>query len=155
MDYGYGDDPGFAAGFFLFFGIVVLIYLALVLGSYVITSLFLARVFRKAGIEQWKAWVPVYNWWVFLELGGQPGWIAILAVVPVGSVVTAVFLCIAAYNIGIAFSKQDAWVLLYIFVPPLWLGLIGFDDSRWEPWRSSTPPIYGANIRPPAPPAAA
>ncbi|MDQ1550284.1 MAG: hypothetical protein QOD27_1942, partial [Microbacteriaceae bacterium] len=64
-------------------------------------------------------------------------------------------MCIAAYNIGIAFAKESAWVVLYIFLPWLWLAIIGFDSSRWEPWRSPVPPRYGANISPPDPAAPA
>lgn len=137
----------------LLFGVVfVLIYLVVIAGVYALFSWLLSRVFRKAGIAEWKAWVPIYNLWVFLELGGQPGWIAILAVIPIASVVAAVFMCIAAYYIGLAFAKQGAWVVLYIFVPWLWIAIVGLDSARWEPWRSPVPPVYGANVFPPRPP---
>lgn len=131
------------------------VYLLLIAGVYALFSWLLSRVFRKAGIPAWKAWVPVYNYWVFLELGGQQGWIAILALVPVANIVATVFMCIAAYNIGFAFGKQGAWVVMYVFLPWLWIAIIGFDSARWEPWRSPVPPIYGNNVFPPTPPAAA
>ena len=140
----------------LLFGLAFLfLYLAVLAGAYALFAWLLSRVFRKAGIPAWKAWVPVYNGWVFLELGGQPGWIAVLTLIPVGNVVATVFMCIAAYNIGIAFAKDGAWVVLYIFVPWLWLAIVGFDSARWEPWRSPVPPVYGTNVFPPTPPAAA
>jgi hypothetical protein len=85
----------------LAFGFVYVLILA---GVYVLSSWLLSRVFRKAGIPSWKAWVPVYSQWVFLELGGQPGWLALLMVVPGAVIVTAVFTCIAAYNIGLALA---------------------------------------------------
>jgi hypothetical protein len=128
------------------------LYLVLIAGVYVLFSWLLSRLFRKAGIPAWKAWVPVYNYWVFLELGGQQGWLAILMLVPVANIVATVFLCIAAYNIGLAFGKEGAWVVLYIFVSWLWLAIVALDSSRWEPWRSPVPPIYGTNVFPPTPP---
>lgn len=134
----------------LIFGFV---YLLILVGFYAVYSWLLSRVFRKAGIPAWKAWVPVYNLWVFLELGGQPGWIAILAVIPAASIIATVFLCIAAYHIGLAFSKEGAWVVMFIFISWLWIAIVGLDSSRWEPWRSPVPPVYGANITPPMPPA--
>lgn len=132
--------------------VVVCVYVVIFVGLYVLYAWLLSRVFRKAGIPAWKAWVPVYNLWVFLELGGQPGWIAILSVIPAAGIVATVFLCIAAYHIGLAFKKEGAWVVLYIFLPWLWIAIVGLDSSRWEPWLSPVPPVYGANIVPPMPP---
>jgi hypothetical protein len=152
----YNDYDNGLAGVSVLFGVAYFFFIMIfALGGYALTAWFLSGIFRKAGIERWKAWVPFYNWWVFLELGGQPGWLAILAVVPIGNIVAVVFMCIAAYHVGLAFAKDGAWVVLYIFLPLVWLGILGLDSSRWEPWRSPVPPVYGANVRPPMPPAAA
>jgi hypothetical protein len=147
-------DPSPAVPMFsiVFLMAFFVLYLVLIAGVYVLFSWLLSRLFRKAGIPSWKAWVPIYNHWVFLELGGQQGWLAILMLVPVANIVAAVFLCIAAYNIGLAFSKEGVWVLLYIFVSWLWLAIVALDSSRWEPWRSPVPPIYGTNVFPPTQP---
>lgn len=101
---------------------------------YVISSWFLARIFTKVGIDSWIAWVPVYNTWKFLELGGQKGWLSLLVFIPcIGSIITAIYLCIAAYNIGRGFGKENAgWVVLYALVTLVWYGIIAFDDSRWN-----------------------
>ncbi|CAN5340635.1 hypothetical protein BH09ACT1_BH09ACT1_11240 [soil metagenome] len=143
MDYDTDYSP-LGAIFGLIFGLV---YFLILVGGYVVVSWFLMRVFRKAGIEGWKAWVPFYNYWVFLELGGQPGWLVILSVVPIASIIPAIFMCIAAFHIGAAFDKRDAgWVVLFIFLAPVWLGIIAFDSSRWDPARMSVRPIYGPNV---------
>jgi Family of unknown function (DUF5684) len=149
VDY-YHPNYGLELLFGVFFAAIYVLFL---LGFYALNAWFLSLVFRKAGIKQWKAWVPVYNYWVFLELGGQQGWLAILVLIPIANVVGLVFICIAAYNVGLAFAKEGVWVVLYIFLPWLWLAIIGFDASRWEPWRSPAQPLYGANVSPP--PAAA
>lgn len=47
--------------------------------AYVWLALALAAVLRKAGVEAWRAWVPVYNVWTLLELGAVRGWWALVA----------------------------------------------------------------------------
>ena len=58
------------------------ISLLLVLVLYVWTAASLAAVFAKAGEEGYKAWIPVYNIVVVLQLAGLSGWFALLILVP-------------------------------------------------------------------------
>lgn len=116
-------------------GIAVTMILFIVffaLAAYVIYSFFLSRIFKKAGVEQWKAWVPVYNSWVTYELGGQQGFWAVLMFIPVVNIVAAVFMYIAMYNIGLKLGKEGAFVLLAIFLPLVWLIWLAFDNSTWK-----------------------
>lgn len=122
-------DTAAAAGLFLFF-IVFIIFLSLV--TYAVNAFLLARVFKKAGLAQWIAWVPFYNMWKFLELGGQQGFWAVLSVVPIVSYASLVFVYIAAYKVGLSFAKEGWWVLLAIFVPTVWLAILAFDSSKWH-----------------------
>ncbi|WP_349898499.1 DUF5684 domain-containing protein [Parafrigoribacterium soli] len=148
----YDPNPILPAYGVLFGVAFVVFYLLILAGVYAVFAWLLSRVFRKAGIPAWKAWVPIYNFWVFLELGGQPGWIAILAVVPFAGIVATVFMCIAAYNVGLAFGKPGALVVLFIFAPWLWFAIVGLDAEPWQPWRSPASPVYGTNVFPPRPP---
>lgn len=118
-----------AAGFFFFiFGVVF--FIAII--TYVVMALLLSRIFKKAGIEGWKAWVPIYNSWTLLEMGGQPGFWAVLMLVPVINIASVVFSIIAMYNIGLKFGKEGAFVLLAIFVPIVWYIWLAVDDSEWK-----------------------
>lgn len=110
------------------------------LASYLLNSLALGFVFKKMDIALWKAFVPFLNVWIFFKAGGQKpalSLLAITAVIPfvgiIGVAVAAVYSCIAAYRIGLAFNKESWWVLLYIFVPIVWLLVIAFDSSRFNP----------------------
>jgi hypothetical protein len=132
--HGYGDPlwAGLALGIILFtlaFGIVV----------YCISAFFMMKLFRKANVEAWKAWVPFVNSWTFLKLGGYPGWIVLLALagfIPfvgwAGGVAVSVFCCIAAYQIGLKLHKDGVWVVLFIFVGIVWTGICGLDRSTWD-----------------------
>lgn len=99
---------------------------------YALHAFFLSRIFKKAGIEQWAAWVPVYNSWKLLEIGGQPGWWSILALIPFVNIAAAVFLYIAMYHVGLKLQKEGWFVLLAIFVPTVWMIWLAFDSSKWN-----------------------
>lgn len=131
--------------FFLIFGIVF----------YAISALLLGMIFKKAGLPAWPAWVPVYNNWKVLEIGGQPGFWAVLAMVPLVNIVSMVFLVIAMHQIGLNLGKGGAFVLLAIFFPLIWLVILALDKSTWQgapatdgqqppitPQDPSTPPPY-------------
>lgn len=122
-------DAGVAAAAYAVVFLVVLIFAVV---AYVLYAYFLSRIFKKAGVEQWKAWVPVYNNWVTLELGGQQGFWSVLAFIPFVNIVAAVFMYISMYEIGLKLQKSGAFVLLAIFLPFVWLIWLAFDSSKWQ-----------------------
>jgi hypothetical protein len=111
---------------------LIFVSLAIVAVVYVVSSLLLGRIFAKAGEKSWKAWVPVYNNWVMLELGDQKGFWAILAFIPLINIVSAVYMFIAMYYIGLKLHKEGAFVLLAIFLPLVWMIWLAVDNSTWE-----------------------
>lgn len=131
---GSSSDAGMLALMFGILGFVTIV-------SYIIGAIFMGMMFKKAGIPAWKAWVPVYNTWTFLEMGGQKGWISLLillAWIPllgfIPAIVAAVFICIAAYRIGLNFGKEGWFVLLYIFLSLVWLIWLAVDKTAvWKP----------------------
>ncbi len=118
-------DPGV----FLMF---MLIGLAIAAVVYAVFSFLLGRIFAKAGVAQWKAWVPLYNNWILLELGDQQGFWAILALVPFVNLVSMVFMIIAMYKVGLKLGKDGAFVLLAIFLPLVWYIWLAVDKSTWK-----------------------
>jgi len=122
-------DSAAYAGAGLFMILFALIAAAV---AYVATALLMGRIFKKAGVESWKAWVPVYNSWVLLELGEQKGYWAVIALIPVVNIVAMVFTFIAMYRIGLSFGKDGAFVLLAIFLPLVWYIWLALDNSTWK-----------------------
>ena len=100
--------------------------------GYVINAIFLGKVFKKAGIESWVAWVPIYNSWKMLEIGGQKGYWSVLALLPVVQIASIVFLIIAFYNIGLKFGKTGGFVALAILLPFVWVIWLAVDTSVWN-----------------------
>lgn len=118
----------------LFFGLIL----------YVFSSICLMGIFKKAGVKQWIAWVPFYNNWKFLEIGGQQGFWAILAIIPVVNIVSAIFMYIAMYHIGKKLGKGDEFVILGILLPVVWYPWLAFDKSTWNDSASSAPSLHRA-----------
>lgn len=114
-----------AVAFFLF----TLIFVA---AAYVVGALLLGRIFKKANVPSWIAWVPFYNNWKVLEIGGQQGFWAILALIPFVNIVSAIFMIIAMYHIGLKLGKSGVFVVWVIFLPIVWLIWLAVDKSTWN-----------------------
>lgn len=126
-----GTNLAVAGAVFFFFIIFTLVI-------YAVYAWLLGRVFKKAGVPQWAAWVPIYSNWKLLEIGGQQGFWAVLSLIPIVNIVSLVFTYIAMYYVGKKLGKEDWFVLLAIFVPIVWLIWLAFDDSKWQ---GKKPPV--------------
>lgn len=134
------DDGAFAAALLAMTGLMILFAIVI----YVLTSFFMMKIFQKAGVQgAWRAWVPVYNMMVFFKLGDLSPWLVLygfggailLSWIGIGylfSLALAVFSAIAAYRIGLKLQKEAWWVVLYVLLSIVWLGILAFDRSRWN-----------------------
>ena len=166
MNYGQGDGTAaFELFLAIYFGVLgFLVLVALVV--YVLNGFAFMALFRKVGIEPWAAWVPYFNVWRILELGGQYGWFSLFVLISPGAIVTVVFECIAVHRTGIAFRKPGSWVVLFIFLPFVWAWLLASDKEVYDPdlirQAGYGPPLVGigsvayaaAHATPPPPPTA-
>lgn len=125
---GVNESPDFGIAILLGFSLFFLITMVVI---YVIYAFLLSRIFKKAGVKESIAWIPFYNHWKFLELGGQQGIWAVLLIVPFIGIASMIFSYVAAYRIGLKLGKEGWFVLLAIFFPLVWFIWLGFDDSKW------------------------
>jgi hypothetical protein len=167
MDNNYDGNYGYLIAIYV---VMILVSLLFAAAFYVVMSIALSRFFKKVGVEPWIAWVPFYNNWKWLEVGGQQGWLSLLSLVPYAGIVTAVFLYIGMYRSGIAFRKESAFLVLGIFLPFVWCFMLGADSEVYRPELITKagypPPLAGFGsvpataqpgtpyAPPPAPPAA-
>lgn len=156
MDYDYYDGYGAMIAIWL---ILLPIFLVLAIAGYVIGSIFLMKVFEKAGVQgKWRAWVPVYNAMVFAKLGDLSPWVmlgaiavsALLGQIPaIGFIFSLVGLAAAVlvgWRAGLKLGKDWPYLLLWL-IPGIgtliWLGILAFGRSTWNPniapapWRNS------------------
>lgn len=111
------------------------------LAVYVYYSLTAGRIFAKAGLPAWQGWVPFLNSWRLLQLGGFHGqWLLLILIPAVGMLVYQVIYVIAQYWIGRALGKSGVFLLLAVFLPPVWFGVLAFDRSTWRPQHTTRLP---------------
>ena len=130
---GYTSDEATYASLFLIFAASFAFTAVIVVISWVLIAIPLSALFRKAGIEPWKAWIPFYSTYTWLRLGGQNGHWVWLSLVPYGSTVTAIFLYIGMYRTGKAFGKESGFLVLGILLPWVWLFILGFGRDEYRP----------------------
>ncbi|WP_109210494.1 DUF5684 domain-containing protein [Microbacterium sp. KCTC 39802] len=106
----------------------LLISLLLSAGLYVWIALALSAVFRKSGVEPWKAWVPILNAIVLLQLAGLSPWLVLLGLVPIVNVVVFAF---ALYRVNLAFGLGAGMTVLGVLLFPVWASVVGWGSARW------------------------
>ena len=138
-------DYYYNGGDVAFFFIFAVFWFIFAIAGYVLTSLFLMKIFGKAGVQgKWRAWVPIYNTLIFVKLGDlSPWWLLglwgasiVLGWIPlIGQLfilAAAVYMILAAWRVGLKLQKEVVWVILFVFLSIVWLGINAFDKSRWN-----------------------
>lgn len=128
----YSDD---GSGFKAF----IATYLVFVLVLTVLSVIAMWKIFVKAGVDGWKALVPVYNSWLLFEISGKPGWwslVGLASFIPVlgifAGIVGLVLWILAALNLGKAFGKSTAFsVIGLVIFSIVGLLILGFDKSKY------------------------
>jgi hypothetical protein len=108
--------------------LVAVTSLLLVVVLYVWTAASLAAVFAKTGEEGYKAWIPVYNIVVLLQLAGLSIWLVLLIVVPPA---LWVVLMVACHRIGRGFGLGAGMTVLAALLFPVWSSVVGWGSARW------------------------
>ncbi|MGN7964804.1 large exoprotein [Microbacterium sp. 22179] len=135
-------NPYYDSSYWAFLGGVIIFSVIIGLAAYVLVSLFFMKIFEKAGVEgKWRAWVPVYNYMVFAKLGDMSPWPVLivigLSLIPYLNFLTglaaAALFAVIAWRVGLKLQKDAVWVVLWIFLSIVWLGINAFDKSRWNP----------------------
>ena len=99
------------------------IFLVLVLASF----FGLGKLFTKANIASWKAYVPIYNFYILAKLLDKPWWWCLIMVVPG---VNIMMYGVYGFNVARAFNKPSNGDLLYASVMPyIFFVKLGFDDT--------------------------
>lgn len=171
MDYNYTYESD---GGGLFAGVLLAIWLLIVIAVYVVTVIGLWKMYVKAGRPGWTAIIPVYNWWVWVELIGRPRWwfwalvaSVLLSWIPVVGIILSILMFVlylmGCLDMAKAFGRGSGtgiglWLVPFVFAP-----ILGFGDAQYVGavaapaggyGAAPPPPPAGGYAVPPAPPAA-
>ncbi len=108
------DDYGAASAGIT--AVLVLVYLLIFAAAYVVTGLLYHFLFKKIGIQSWRAWVPIVNTYAILQAGGFNGWWALGVFVPGLNLVTVVFMIMSMFRIGRGLRIEDALNVIMIIL---------------------------------------
>lgn len=129
------ETTGILAVLLAYMGMIVMI----LIGVYILTSIAKMKIFKKAGLPGWKAWVPIYGEWKFLELGGYSGALILLSFIPFfGGLALSVVMCLAANEISKKLDKSDIFILFPLgfitggITTIIWYCIAGFGKSTWN-----------------------
>lgn len=119
-----------AAGIFGIFGLV---YLFIILAIVAVSIAGMWKVFVKAGIEGWKAIIPIYNTVLLYKLVGLNPLLILTVLIPcVGSIVLLVINCIAYYRLALAFGKSTGFAIGLMFLTPIFMCILGFGKAEFQ-----------------------
>ena len=138
-------------------GIVFLLVMTAVI--YIVNSIFLGKVFKKAGLPAWQAWVPLLNSWKMLEIGGKKGYwvllgfvstigsgfirntdsenslvvVAIVAIISLAAIlVNLIIYVITVHNINLKLQYGAGMTVCAIFLPLIWVIVLGVSKNQWN-----------------------
>ena len=107
-----------------------MIILIVLIVIYILMSITLMKVFKKANIEGWKALVPGLNVIEICKLIGQPLWHAALMLIPVVNIFIYAGIKVDLVRSFGKFSFMDSfWAVVF---SPFIFNKIGSDNSQYE-----------------------
>jgi len=114
-------DPaqGFAFGSFVLF---------FFLAAFVLAAIPFIGIFQKAGKPVWAAFIPVYNWYVLLQIVGRPGWWLVMLLIPIVSFIAVIVVMI---DLAKSFGKGTGFVIGLIFLSWIFLLILGFGSATY------------------------
>lgn len=120
--------------------IFLMVYMVVLLASVVITLLvvavslfFTCFIYKKMGLPWWSAIVPYYNSFVLFKETGINPWLFLLLLVPFANFAGVIFVFIAMYRVCRCFDYGAGMFLLYLFIPPVALGILAFTKRTYQP----------------------
>lgn len=83
-------------------------------------------IYEKAGKPGWTSIVPIYNYFIFLEIIGKPWWWFLLSGVPI---VNIVFLIWGFNLLSKSFGKTEGFTVGLLFIPVIFVPILAFGED--------------------------
>lgn len=117
-------------------GAFFMVYLIVVLIVAVVGIVALWKTFVKAGQPGWAAIIPIYNFYIMLQVIGRPTWWLVLLLLPivpfVGPIAFMVVYIVISLDLAKSFGKSPAFgiIALWLFSIIGYL-ILGFGDAKY------------------------
>ena len=122
--------------------IILLIFVALII-YYIVYSLILGIVFKKAGHSRWSAFIPIYNSIVLFQITDYPLWLIIINLIPSNISESTIFFNISLFIVRLIvsflvnkelahrFGKSTFIGFIITFFPIIGLAILAFGNSTY------------------------
>lgn len=106
-----------------------MVLLFLYLGIIVLMIASTWKVFTKANEPGWAALIPIYNTYIMLKIGDNPGWFLLLFFVPLVNLYA-----MGRMNVDLAkkFGKGLGFGLGLMFLPFIFFPILAFGDATYR-----------------------
>ena len=88
------------------------------------------KIFEKANIDGYKALIPIYNVYLWLDIADLPIFLIPLMFVPILNIL---IFCFASYRIGKNFRKNHVFIIGLCFLPLVFYPLLALSNSLYKP----------------------
>ena len=122
-------------------------YLILCVLGFVLQGVALFGLFKKAGEDGWKGFVPVLNRLTWLKITGRPVWWLAMLFIPV---VNFVFIVGMSLDLVKSFNKHKFWQhALAVLLPFVYFPIIAFNpkDKYLGPWAVASRLIMNSELK--------
>ena len=96
---------------------------------FLLTFIGLAKMFSKAGLPAWYAFIPILNALAILRIAGRPPWWLLLWVLPL---VNAVVSVIVWMDVAQRFGRGTGTGLGLAFLPFIFFPILGFGSATFR-----------------------
>ena len=96
---------------------------------FLLTFIGLAKMFSKAGLPAWYAFIPILNFLAILRIAGRPPWWLLLWVLPL---VNAVVSVIVWMDVAQRFGRGTGTGLGLAFLPFIFFPILGFGSATFR-----------------------
>lgn len=88
----------------------------------ILTHIGLYKMFEKAGVEGWKALIPIYNAYIVLDLIGRPNWLIVLILIPGINIIFLIWLIadlVKCFNKRFFYQHAIGVIFSFVYFPYL------------------------------------
>jgi len=86
------------------------------------------KIFVKAGKPGWAAIIPIYNFFVYLQIIGKPWWWFLLLFIPI---VNFVIIIMMIHQLSVRFGKGTGFTLGLLFLSFIFIPILAFGPAKY------------------------
>ena len=87
------------------------------------------KTYQKANQPGWAFIIPFYNIWILTKITNNEWWWFVLTLIPLIQIVAIIKLY---HDLSKSFAKGVGYTLGLLFLPFIFLPLLGFGDARYQ-----------------------